>query len=52
MHSIVTTLTEADIKVKVANFCAAMDALIDHDDKILFKPSKMGCQSANVDGHF
>ena len=31
MHSIVTTFRGADIKVEVANFCAAMDALIDQD---------------------
>ena len=32
MHSIVTTFRGADIKVEVANFCAAMDTLIDQDD--------------------
>ena len=31
MHSIVTTFRGAVIKVKVANFCAAMDTLIDQD---------------------
>ena len=31
MHSIVTTFRGADIKVEVANFCAAMDTLIDQD---------------------
>ena len=31
MHLIVTTLRGADIKVEVANFCAAMDTLIDQD---------------------
>ena len=31
MHSIVTTLRGTDIKVEVANFCAAMDTLIDQD---------------------
>ena len=31
MHSIVTTFREAVIKVEVANFCAAMDTLIDQD---------------------
>ena len=31
MHSTVTTFRGADIKVKVANFCAAMDTLIDQD---------------------
>ena len=31
MHSIVTTSRGADIKVEVANFCAAMDTLIDQD---------------------
>ena len=34
MHSIVTTFREADIKVEVANFCAAMDTLIDQDDYV------------------
>ena len=32
MHSIVTTFRGADIKVEVANFCAAMDTLIDQDE--------------------
>ena len=36
--SIVTTLRGADIKVEVANFCAAMDTLIDQD----------GCMPASV----
>ena len=31
MHSIVMTFRGADIKVGVANFCAAMDTLIDQD---------------------
>ena len=31
MHSIVMTFRGAGIKVKVANFCAAMDTLIDQD---------------------
>ena len=31
MHLIVTTFREAVIKVEVANFCAAMDTLIDQD---------------------
>ena len=31
MHSIVTTFRGAGIKVEVANFCAAMDTLIDQD---------------------
>ena len=31
MHSIVTTFRGADIKVEVANFCAAMDTLIGQD---------------------
>ena len=31
MHSIVTTFRGADIKVEVANFCAAIDTLIDQD---------------------
>ena len=33
MHSIVTTFRGAVIKVEVANFCAAMDTLIDQDDE-------------------
>ena len=32
MHSIVATFRGAVIKVEVANFCAAMDTLIDQDD--------------------
>ena len=32
MHSIVTTFRGAVIKVEVANFCAAMDTLIDQDE--------------------
>ena len=32
MHSIVTTFRGADIKVEVANFCAAMYTLIDQDE--------------------
>ena len=31
MHSIVTTFRGAVIKVEVANFCVAMDTLIDQD---------------------
>ena len=31
MHSITTTFRGAVIKVEVANFCAAMDTLIDQD---------------------
>ena len=31
VHSTVTTFRGADIKVDVANFCAAMDTLIDQD---------------------
>ena len=31
MRSIVTTFRGADIKVEVANFCAAMDTLINQD---------------------
>ena len=31
MLSIVTTFRGADIKVEVANFCAAMNTLIDQD---------------------
>ena len=34
MHSIVTTFRGAVIKVEVANFCAAMDTLIDQDASI------------------
>ena len=34
MHSIVTTFRAADIKVEVANFCAAMDTLIGQDEVI------------------
>ena len=33
MHSIVTTFRGAVIKVEVANFCAAMDTLIDQDGR-------------------
>ena len=32
MHSIVMTFRGAGIKVEVANFCAAMDTLIDQDE--------------------
>ena len=32
MHSIVTTFRGAVIKVEIANFCAAMDTLIDQDE--------------------
>ena len=32
MHSIVMTFRGAVIKVEVANFCAAMDTLIDQDE--------------------
>ena len=32
MHSIVTTFRGAGIKVEVANFCAAMDTLIDQGE--------------------
>ena len=35
MHSIVTTFRGAVIKVEVANFCAAMDTLIDQDVVVL-----------------
>ena len=35
VHSIVTTFRGADIKVKVANFCAAMDTFIDQDAFVL-----------------
>ena len=40
MHSIVTTFRGAVIKVEVANFCAAMDALIDQDELTyeIFRP--------------
>ena len=37
MHSIVTTFRGAVIKVEVANFCAAMDTLIDQDETSLAK---------------
>ena len=33
MHSIVATFRGAVIKMEVANFCAAMDTLIDQDDR-------------------
>ena len=33
MHLIITTFRGADIKVEVANFCAAMDTLIDQDEQ-------------------
>ena len=33
MHSIVTTFREAVIKVEVANFGAAIDTLIDQDER-------------------
>ena len=42
MHSIVTTFRWAVIKVEVANFCAAMDTLIDQDDKHTDKQSENG----------
>ena len=35
MHSIVTTFRGVVIKVEVANFCAAMDTLIDQDAFLL-----------------
>ena len=35
MHLIVTTFRRAVIKVEVANFCAAMDTLIDQDDDLV-----------------
>ena len=35
MHSIVTTFRGADIKVEVANFCAAMVTLIDQDAYVI-----------------
>ena len=38
MHSIVTTFRGAVIKVEVANFCAAMDTLIDQDAATLARP--------------
>ena len=44
MHSIVTTFRGAVIKVEVANFCAAMDTLIDQDDILGEKlPSVFNC---------
>ena len=42
MHSIVTTFRGAVIKVEVANFCAAMDTLIDQDGhsvRLTYRPS-------------
>ena len=50
MHSIVTTFRGADIKVEVANFCAAMDTLIDQDGWIealymFIKWLKLDCYS-------
>ena len=41
MHSIVTTFRGAVIKVEVANFCAAMDTLIDQDD--FYRELSSGC---------
>ena len=38
IHSIVTTFREAVIKVEVANFCAAMDTLIDQDGGLHLVP--------------
>ena len=35
MHSIVTIFRGAVIKVEVANFCAAMDTLIDQDVSVV-----------------
>ena len=32
MHSMITLFNGADIKIEVANFCAAMDTLIDQDE--------------------
>ena len=40
MHSIVTTFRGAVIKVEVANFCAAMDTLIDQDGRYSAVPDK------------
>ena len=37
MHSIVTTFRGAVIKVEVANFCAAMDTLIDQNGGAVIK---------------
>ena len=39
-HSIVTTFRGAVIKVEVANFCAAMDTLIDQDETTLANKGK------------
>ena len=46
MHSIVTTFRGADIKMEVANFCAAMNTLIDQDGK-LFAKIIAGCHITN-----
>ena len=50
MHSIVTTFRGADIKVEVANFCAAMDTLIDQDGVRLTSSYFIGAtlRSANL----
>ena len=44
MHSIVTTFRGAVIKVEVANFCAAMDTLIDQDEDHL-QPVMIMCHN-------
>ena len=44
MHSIVTTFRGAVIKVEVANFCAAMDTLIDQD-AVTVKDPATPCRS-------
>ena len=44
MHSIVTTFRGAVIKVEVANFCAAMDTLIDQDAVMVTTQQKSTCR--------
>ena len=55
MHSIVTTFRGAVIKVEVANFCAAMDTLIDQDvlgqDCIQLGLRQYGENVASVEPH-
>ena len=46
MHSIVTTFRGAVIKVEVANFCAAMDTLIDQDGASRTLTQNISCQLA------
>ena len=44
----VTLFNQADIKVEVANFCAAMDTLIDQDD---CSPRVVHAVKHNASGH-